>query len=399
MLFTSDFPVGIRQEPTTERMAPQKKRYWKEAGKLKTQVLLLVVVAVVYLTATEVARDQFASKQYKKNVAKYLFPNQTAETNGSVRLGRSETAVKDYANREVVVLASHGRSGSTVAESLFFRSVEGFVYFDEPLRPLSSAKKTIAEKVDALMAMLSDCEAYETMAKADIPPKELSDWFLLRISHEGLPSWVHLPKARKSARPKEILGAFESACRKSPIVGGKVIRMGTGMKDALDRYKNLRIIHLIRHPNEVFESQKELGWNSCFNPIPNLHNLCEVTEKDYGSIMGDADANRYEGRYLVVRYQDLVTDPLNVTLKVQNFMGVTLGGDALEKFVKEKFVTNFSDKLLQYGGKRHSHAYATVRKRRECGACGSAVEAVIDADLTCRHVVDKIGLQCCNETA
>ena len=98
----------------------------------------------------------------------------------ALQVGPSEAAVKYYANREVVALVSHPRSGSTLAELLFFRTVEGFVYFDEPLYPFlhytpRNAAETTFEKVDALMAMLSDCEAYETMVKASLPPKELAD--------------------------------------------------------------------------------------------------------------------------------------------------------------------------------------------------------------------------------
>jgi len=318
----------------------------------------------------------------------------------ALQAGPSESAVKGYANREVVVLASHGRSGSTVAESLFFRSVEGFVYFDEPLWPFKNATGTPVEKTDNIMAMLFDCEAYETMAKSDIPPKVASDWFLIRMFVEGLPSWLHLPNDLKSARPEEILksarpaeilGAFDSACRHAPIVGTKVIRMETAMKYALDRYENLRIIHLIRHPHEVHESQNKIKHLLQWSWYPGLHELCAETKTNHDAIMGDGDANQYEGRYLVVRYQDLVTDTLNVILKVHNFMGVKSDRNALEKLVNENFVTN--DEVAE---RENRKAFGTKRSRRECGACSSAVEAAIDAEPTCRHLVDEIGLQCCN---
>ena len=149
-----------------------------------------------------------------------------------------------------------------------------------------------------------------------------------------------------------------------------------------------------------------------------LTGLCSSTAKDLEKGMGHWEA---QGRYLIVTYDELVTEPLATVLRVHDFMGVHYTDDDLnEDDVSGKWdggdndmiraVTSLervqaaiSSHILESGGigvgeleEKKYNSFDTKRSKVLCGACDDKIERSVDATAFCREVVDRVGLRCCS---
>ena len=154
---------------------------------------------------------------------------------------------------------------------------------------------------------------------------------------------------------------------------------------------------------QVFHSGEALDWGM------SLAGLCSSAAKDLERGLGRWEA---QGRYMVVTYDELVSEPLATVRRVHEFMGVhyveggePTGADAgmiRAETTLERVQEAIASHILESGGigvgELHEQKYSsfgTTRSKVRCGACDDAVERDVDATALCREVVDRIGLKCC----
>ena len=381
-----------------------------------------------------------------------------------IRLRIEEEEEEDEQTRpkkDVVLLVSHARSGSTLAGTLFFGTTNMF-YLDEPMREMKNGRGM--EGVDQIVDMLSYCNMMAKLSNMKSRAPGFVRWQngrykLASIGNEK-PAWMvytredHQPGGSEWERLRNKLEDMEEYCvEKAPnIVGAKEIRINTSAKPntkhtsapetemesgsactkdvispiqyALARYENVRVIHLIRHPFEVFRSAGDLDKSTPTNFNLGFENLCESTENDAIPLThSSTSSSSIASRYIIVKYQDLATNPLETVRRVHDFMGVMYLDDddvdesisggatsttrattttaAVAQAINARFVEDAgagvgdSFKSLQSNKATSVGKYGTKRDKVSCGACDENVESAVDASASCRRIVDSIGLTCC----
>lgn len=156
----------------------------------------------------------------------------------------------------------------------------------------------------------------------------------------------------------------------------------------------------------MFHSGEALDWGM------SLAGLCSSAARDLERGLGRWEA---QGRYMVVTYDELVSEPLATVRRVHEFMGVRwvdgeptaarTGADAemiRAETSLERVQEAIASHILESGGigvgelqEQKYGSFGTTRSKVRCGACDDAVERDVDATALCREVVDRVGLKCC----
>lgn len=315
----------------------------------------------------------------------------------------------------VVLLHSHGRSGSTLAAALLLSTTSLF-YLDEPLNQLYSTDSLIED-------VLLSCR-FPAVLPDDAGARQWYRWLHSRLSRSvAPPAWAaRLPEGsafrnpvggiKPSIRAGAAAADLRSACLASPRVrAAKLIRLAsrapegseatTPMARALAAHPSVKVVHLVRHPYEVARSQEGLAWKGATASA--LAPMCASTLAD-----AEAAAARgwgAAGRYTLVTYEELVRRPREAAARVHAFMGLTAlegaGRDALLEggaagsslLVDEVFRLSASG--ASWAEARRGRAYSIVRPTPECGACGAEALEATAAVPACARLVERMALRCC----
>ncbi|KAL9952178.1 hypothetical protein ACROYT_G039393 [Oculina patagonica] len=121
-----------------------------------------------------------------------------------------------------------------------------------------------------------------------------------------------------------------------------------------------KIIHLMRDPRAVIASMDRVGWtsnNSAINTATtNLPLFTTLVQKFCLSMIQSlrfalSAEGKYPDYYRILRYEDLVRSPLNVSQELFDFAGIPMS-DEVKKYLVSS--TNSRDRS-------HSHEYGTLR--------------------------------------
>lgn len=98
----------------------------------------------------------------------------------------------------------------------------------------------------------------------------------------------------------------------------------------MDCLPNLKIVHLIRDPRAVQYSRQRVGAFKMKEALNMTQKLCTRISNDLE--IGREINTAYRGRYMVLRYEDLASRPIDISRKIYNFLGNKFTYK-LEKFV------------------------------------------------------------------
>ncbi|XP_066290383.1 carbohydrate sulfotransferase 1-like isoform X2 [Branchiostoma lanceolatum] len=140
---------------------------------------------------------------------------------------------------------------------------------------------------------------------------------------------------------KNIPRVLTELCTKHKHVATKTIRIdnvGELMPLVQDPSLDLKILHLIRDPRAIVASRLALSHPAAVrNPLGLQELLIRTLEVD--DICGWMERNvqyrdhlpqKLEGRYALVRYEDVAADPSTMAQKIYNFLGIPLSDEVTE---------------------------------------------------------------------
>lgn len=192
---------------------------------------------------------------------------------GALLSAREHDGTKSIREKKAVVfLHSHGRSGSTLASSLFFSTTNIF-FLDEPLR--EDWRVEIGLRNVDRAVMMTRCEFnvgggdWETPVQQPTDVKSFVANEANRISKnsyshiEERPPWLRgVHKGITESVAKSVLRNMQWYCRASEITAMKEVRLmracdgeANSLRYLLTKYDEAKVVHLVRHPHEVVQSQ------------------------------------------------------------------------------------------------------------------------------------------------
>ncbi|MEC8495827.1 MAG: hypothetical protein VXZ39_12930 [Planctomycetota bacterium] len=258
---------------------------WTWTAALSAAVLMLVTIVVSTLTLEsslprEALRSSLAYhlERYRESAQAAPLPPEAQDDDGGDadredRAGRRPacdvTALLDErvaavpAKRATVCLHSHGRSGSTLASSLFFSTTNIF-FLDEPLRDGWRGHRDLGLRNVDRAVMMTRCEFGDSVSFVANQANRINT---NSYSHlEKRPPWLRgAAKGVDRGVATAVLGAMRRYCEASEITAMKEIRLmraadacpggASSLLYLLTKYEEARVIHLVRHPHEVVKSQ------------------------------------------------------------------------------------------------------------------------------------------------
>ena len=134
---------------------------------------------------------------------------------------------------------------------------------------------------------------------------------------------------------------YKSCTRKS-IRAVKTVRATMlEAEDLLQRYPQLKVVHLLRDPRAVVESRRETTWsrNSFEADSKHLfrdiaHSYCVTALEDYRT--GLEIQKRYPGRLITIWFDDFARDPVGVYKRAYKFLGLQVSDKVLSELNDRK---------------------------------------------------------------
>ena len=191
-----------------------------------------------------------------------------------------------------------------------------------------------------------------------------------------------------------LLRRMTSYCERSKVVAMKSISLLHGQHKSrlcetesvsnldylMRKYKNAKVIHLVRHPYEVHNSRSSLNWGDV-----DTENSCAASERDY-----KLGSGQWDTRYMVVRYQDLLTSPESTIAHVHRFMNLVPDQARIRATVAEHILLPGTEEPDANSAMR----YNTKREKMKCEACGAEVDEKLPP--VCGRLVESLDLLCCS---
>ncbi|KAF2361577.1 Sulfotransferase domain [Trinorchestia longiramus] len=166
---------------------------------------------------------------------------------------------------------------------------------------------------------------------------------------------------------------YNKVCEVMPVNVIKTVRMGAGPVEELlaDPSLDLRVIHLVRDPRGTMHSRLKLEW--CRAPVcrdPNV--VCDHLFFDLKC--SESLQAKYPDRFLLVRYEDLGTQPEAMTSLILEFVGLP-STTSVKNFIAEHTtlenrrradaLKNGGEQKRRKGRRRKpTNAYSTFRNSR-----------------------------------
>ena len=212
------------------------------------------------------------------------------------------------------------------------------------------------------------------------------------VGNGRAPAWMAADPDGSAA----VLRRMAAHCARSRVVGLKSIDLLRGQHRSCDsqlrkraqardvsnldylltKYPTARVVHLVRHPHEVMGSRASLRWGD-----RDAGRSCSASAADHAVGSGHP-------RYTHVRYQDLLTEPVETVERVHRFMGVEPDRGRIRATVREHIL------LPGSAGAGAANRFDTRRERMRCAPCGAAVDAEMPP--VCLGLVADLGLLCCS---
>lgn len=271
-----------------------------------------------------------------------------------------------------VLIVAHGRSGSSFLGQIFNNHPEVF-YIYEPL-------------ITFQLTTMRESALYEQSAK-----RLLDDIFNCRFRQqtEFLSFMSHLPLNRFSSHAlttpycrnmtdaksnttfvhckdlDPLLTSLSCTLHKHIVVKVLIHRLSPSLNvdqiaPLLNSGGKLKIIHLVRDPRAVIASLDRVGWtlnksvvNAASTDLPLFaslaHKLCLDMVQSLGfSLLAEA---KFPRSYKLLRYEDLVRSPLNVSQDLFDFAGIPMTAQV------KNYVINSTSSY----DRSNTHEYATTR--------------------------------------
>lgn len=249
-----------------------------------------------------------------------------------------------------LILLAEARSGSTWLES-FFTQNEHVLDFFEPLdtrafdKVIDTESMTEDEYEDIKLEILSN-ECQCQFADVNVPSLgEKRSWsksihrMLGYLDEKGelkaefkIPKTDRIRAVLKAAAPTDIR-ALEGMCRSRDLISAKVIRItDISLLSKLPQFgcENFKILHLVRDPRPVIQSRMDT-----FGELAqgNGEKQSVFTEEDVSRAARELCnsylrntraglADQFKGKYRIVRYEDLASDPLAFAERIYKFVGL-----------------------------------------------------------------------------
>jgi hypothetical protein len=153
---------------------------------------------------------------------------------------------------------------------------------------------------------------------------------------------LHEIKDKRAATFLDVLKCFlelYSLEREGSVWGFKTPRNEFWANDLLLKWENVKFIHVIRDPRDVFSSLKKynnININFSLNPI--IHKSAELVDREVkvwrnewveSFRKGMVNKKRHENRYKIVKYEDIIKEPKVEAKKLCNFIGIEYEKDMM----------------------------------------------------------------------
>lgn len=302
-----------------------------------------------------------------------------------------------------VLILAHGRSGSSYLGQIFNNHPEVF-YMYEPLIALQ-------------VTTIHDSKLYEKSAKSllnDIFNCRFMQQteFLAFMSHMQLNRFsshvLTTPFCKSTTRAKDIrtfvhckdldplITSLSCTLHKHVVVKVLTHRLFPFLEEdyltkLFNSNRNLKIIHLLRDPRAVIASLDRVGWvfnrsvvNSAWTNFSLFSTFVQkfCTQMIQSLSFALSAEEKFHDRYKIVRYEDLIRTPMNVSQKLFDLFGIRMTAE-----VKD-YVTNSS----RSNHRRNTHAYSTTRNNvsslLDSWRKQLSIDAVRTVESNCRPVLD-----------
>lgn len=179
------------------------------------------------------------------------------------------------------------------------------------------------------------------------------------------------------------IDAFTADCKQSPLRVVKVINMRVDdVRGLLEKYSNLRVIHLVRDPRGMIQSRIPMKEYYYYSPTITASSLCGDMLRDVRAIYGLS--RLYPRQLLQLRYEDFAESPLQHTENIYNFLGVDLPAK-VKKWVQENTNAQAQDSW-SLGTARTNSSEAAYKWRKNI-----AWDLTLAMDDMCKRVYKALG--------
>ena len=177
------------------------------------------------------------------------------------------------------------------------------------------------------------------------------------------------------------LHIIQNLCNHSLVRITKVIRMSVDIVlEILEKIPNLKIIHLLRDPRAIINSLQQMHFH--FNTRRKAQILCDYMKQNI--IAFEEIAKMYRKQTATVFFESLANDPIGMTEKLYDFIGVATTNNVIS-WVKKNMHGKHLDTGTYSVKNRNSRAISNKWKNE------IDTEDLIDIDAVCKEFYDISG--------
>ena len=178
---------------------------------------------------------------------------------------------------------------------------------------------------------------------------------------------------------KHCIPLFSKPCKTKDIRTIKLVRPAIDALPALlDRYPNMKVVHLFRDPRGVVRSRLSHWWAPSLCTKESSMSAAYTMAKVYcDGVVADYHKRqilekRYPGRFTEVLYDEFVLDPLVGTIKVLQFLGLPLRPET-ETFIRTLTKQATSPREISLRWKNELEAHDVINIQNACKEFASTV--------------------------
>lgn len=248
------------------------------------------------------------------------------ETHRNINYSKWRNPFVRFKKAHGIFIITLGRSGSSFFGELF-KSHPAVLYHYEPLRPVlrnnnNATTEEIAKYIDELLSCNVNVNRSLYINDPAMRANRLFSTMLNCSEGAACKDYhVNITLLNEQCKEKYKYAAVKILQRRFPH-GAKNILKNT-------KYRNKRIIQLVRDPRGVFNSMNRVGWlqgNGQRVNFDKVRSVCDTLYKDY------QDIKDMKG-YILLRYEDLCENLVSKMKDIFDFIGI-------------KFTNSYKDYLL-----------------------------------------------------
>ncbi|XP_077978802.1 carbohydrate sulfotransferase 3-like [Glandiceps talaboti] len=240
----------------------------------------------------------------------------------------------------VLIFASKRTGSSFLGE--YFNQNPRFFYSYEPLKTWTqmALKRKIS---DSLFDTLS-VDVLSKFFHCDF--SETHPWLsLLKPGCQHSIALNDTSICHKASSKQNVMDILTSSCQSRDHIAAKVIRvydLNLLRSFALDPTLNIKIIHLVRDPRAVFHSRNIIKeQNRDFSrrkmAVDEVTDYCRNLDKNLA--IARSGLSGIEGKYKLVRYEDLATRPIEMMKDMYDFLGLSYSPEVETWLQKNTVIT------------------------------------------------------------